>query len=499
MHRYCIEDDVRAAGRLPRWHRVKRAVGQRLWSGGPLASLRTRFGYLSSGAIDAYIARVLHCQRLTHFHVHTKELPHYRFVDVYRAVESFCQGRDNVQTIASEHEEDLNSLLHGRRRQWPSRRLKRARYLAWPIGPRAEVSMPVDHFWLCRTPSATVPERLILRLRYKTFCERALLEVAAEDTQVAETCLNTIVEQSAQVSIYRNKVLALSYESGVKDEYGDIDCVDRLRVLFKEDEHVDDDDIVIDDEVRAMLGRNVIDLFTKSALLKAYQVPVRRGVLLYGPPGTGKTFACRYLCGKLPHVTRIIVTGTALPQVHAIFTLARMLQPVLLILEDVDLVFAAREVNLYSPVLGDLLDHMDGLRPCEEVSCILTTNAIDRLEAAIRDRPGRISQCIHFGAPLPALRQRYLLHYLRPYAVQQMDIDELVAISHGATQAFLKEWVCRAVQVALERLTTSQAQLELCQEDFRTALQEMRRFSEGATGRIIGFHGGTSVPVVPGL
>jgi SpoVK/Ycf46/Vps4 family AAA+-type ATPase len=201
----------------------------------------------------------------------------------------------------------------------------------------------------------------------------------------------------------------------------------------------------------------------------------------------------------LPHVTRIIVTGTALPQVHAIFTLARMLQPALLILEDVDLVFAARDVNLYSPVLGDLLDHMDGLRPFEEVSCILTTNAIDRLEAAIRDRPGRISQCMHFGAPPPALRQRYLLHYLRPYAAQQMDIDELVAISHGATQAFLKEWVYRAVQMALERLPTSHAQLALCQEDFRSALQEMRRFSEGVTGRIIGFHGVTPVPVVPGL
>jgi len=140
---------------------------------------------------------------------------------------------------------------------------------------------------------------------------------------------------------------------------------------------------------------------------------------------------------------------------------------------------------------------MDGLRPFEEVSCILTTNAIDRLEAAIRDRPGRISQCIYFGAPLPALRQRYLLHYLRPYATPQLDMDDLVAMSHGATQAFLKEWVHRSVQVALERLTTSQAQLELRPEDFRCAMQEMRRFSEGTTGRIIGFHGTTAPPGAP--
>jgi hypothetical protein len=29
------------------------------------------------------MAGELHCRQLTHFHVHTKELPHYRFVDVY--------------------------------------------------------------------------------------------------------------------------------------------------------------------------------------------------------------------------------------------------------------------------------------------------------------------------------------------------------------------------------------------------------------------------------
>jgi hypothetical protein len=37
----------------------------------------------------------------------------------------------------------------------------------------------------------------------------------------------------------------------------------------------------------------------------------------------------------------------------------------------------------------------------------------------------------------------------------------------------------------------------LCHEDFRDAMQEMQRFSEGTTGRIIGFHGTTAVSVAP--
>ena len=165
-----------------------------------------------------------------------------------------------------------------------------------------------------------------------------------------------------------------------------------------------------------------------------------------------------------------------------------MFQPSLLILEDVDLVFASREINLYSSVLGELLDQMDGLRPYEDVGFILTTNAIDRMEAAIRDRPGRISQCIHFGAPTATLRKRYLLRYLRDYAAQKLDLDQLVTESSGATQAFLKEWVHRSVQIALERLGDENQELELRNDDFSRAMEEMKKFSEGSTGRIIGFH-----------
>jgi len=369
-----------------------------------------------------------------------------------------------------------------------SRRIKRASKVAWPIGPGEESYLPLDVFWLCKDRPAHDPSQLIVRLRYVSQLERAILEAASDKPSSAEAAVTSIVGQSAEVSIYRNKVLELTFESGAKDEYGDVERPDRLRILFKAYEYVGDEDIVIDDTVRQILWRNIIDLHLRREVLKAHYVPVRRGVLLYGPPGTGKTFACRYLCGKLPSATRIIATGTALLQVSSVFSLARMLQPALLILEDVDLVFASREINLHSSVLGDLLDQMDGLRPHEDVGIVLTTNSIDRLEAAIKDRPGRISQCIFFGPPTSELRRRYLLHYLRRYEPLRVDLNELVARSSGATQAFLKEWVHRAVQIAVERLDSVHEGLELRNEDFHTALAEMRQFSEGSTGRIIGFH-----------
>jgi len=174
-------------------------------------------------------------------------------------------------------------------------------------------------------------------------------------------------------------------------------------------------------------------------------------------------------------------------EVGAIFAIARLYQPSLLILEDVDLIFASREINLYSTGLGDLLDQMDGVRPYEDIGILLTTNAIDRLEAAIKDRPGRISQCLFFGPPNKRLRERYLKRYLRDYDIEGLKFPDLVERSDGVTQAFLKEWVHRSVQIATERLDGGKDAIALSTADFNEAMDEMTKFSESAVGNIIGF------------
>lgn len=118
----------------------------------------------SPNDIDVRIARTLNYRALTHFQVHTKELPHYRFVDLHRAVEAFCQNRGDVAFILSEHNEDLNALLHLKRDQWTPRCINRSRSLPWPTGPHEEAYLPVDGFWLCGvSPPPELPP-VIIRL-----------------------------------------------------------------------------------------------------------------------------------------------------------------------------------------------------------------------------------------------------------------------------------------------------------------------------------------------
>ena len=420
---------------------------------------------------------------VTRYVVSEKDLPAFRFVDLYRAVDAYLAEVDDVRRIASHNSESLNNLLHGSGNRWDSRRITKSPRTAWTVGPDEEVFLPIDRYWAFPEEAADV--RAIIRLRYDREREMAVLAVAGVDSDRVDALLKRLIADSVATSIYRARLLTLSYETGTRDEFGDVEKVEHLRASFTVAAPVSRCEFVVDEGLYKLLWRNVVDLHARREVLKTHGVPIRRGVLLYGPPGTGKTFACRYLCGQLNDTTRIVVTGSALNRIGQLFDFARTYQPSVVILEDVDLAFAARDINLYSSSLGDLLDQMDGLRPSDDIGVILTTNSIERLEAAIKDRPGRISQCVYFGPPGDTLRRRYLEQYARAYDYTATDLERLVEMSDGTTPAFIKEWVHRTVQIATEDLD-GDATLRLSQDAFEEAFDEMKR-SGDSSARIVGF------------
>jgi len=213
-------------------------------------------------------------------------------------------------------------------------------------------------------------------------------------------------------------------------------------------------------------------------------------VLLYGPPGTGKTHLCKYLAHELDGITTIVATGRAQLHARSICQTARMLQPALVVLEDVDLVYSQREGNAYGVALGELMDELDGFARQDAILFALTTNAIDRVEAAVKDRPGRISQCIHMGLPAPPLRRRFLEALLAPYNTNGLDLDAVVALTDRTSQAFLKELVFRSVQTASLRSpeAASPNVLPVSLADIRTTLTTMKEGAGKEGAAILGFH-----------
>jgi hypothetical protein len=58
--------------------------------------------------------------------------------------------------------------------------------------------------------------------------------------------------------------------------------------------------------------------------------------------GTGKTYTIHYLASQLPKHTTLLVTAEQVGLLGEYFTLARFLQPSIMVIEDVDLIARAR-------------------------------------------------------------------------------------------------------------------------------------------------------------
>jgi hypothetical protein len=418
--------------------------------------------------------------------VHTKVYPLYKFVDIQRAAQRFTGQQPHVVELCSEHLFGLGTILHGLART-AGRRLNTATSVPRKIGYEQETYLPIDTFWLI-PPQPDAPHRAaVIRVHLTARNGLVLLEAATPRAEDAKQMLDTIAELASAHSIYRNHMIRMVFGPEVHSDYGDDESLDPIDLLFYKESPIADADIILDDTLRDLLQRTIIDFHQQRDQLRQLGLPGKRGVLFYGPPGTGKTYTCKYIATRLASATTIVVTGHALLHMKAICAIAKMLQPALVLLEDVDLVFAHRENNAYNTVLGEFIDQLDGFGDTDQIIFILTTNAIERIEAAIKDRPGRVSQCIYFGAPTESLRRRYLDALLQPYAATSVNVQRLVTQTDGVSQAFLKELVFRAVQLAVGQNGYHGDAIGLTDDHFATALRDMTHGSGRAAHRIIGF------------
>jgi len=142
-------------------------------------------------------------------------------------------------------------------------------------------------------------------------------------------------------------------------------------------------------------------------------IPYRRGLLLSGPPGTGKTS----LASAITHELGLEVYYIALSALESDSTLSELLSNIdprsVLLLEDVDVVHAAKERDdeENGVTMAGLLNALDGFITPHGLITIMTTNHIEVLDPALI-RPGRIDMIETIGAidhdQLVRMCQQYL-------------------------------------------------------------------------------------------
>ena len=281
---------------------------------------------------------------------------------------------------------------------------------------------------------------LITRIEQGGWDRRLAVEVMAAHRAAAERFLADLRASMKAKNIYRGAVIELS-----KDAYGPLEVAIReLPELLRER-------LVLPEGVLERIERHTLDFSRHGEQLLQSGRHLKRGLLLHGPPGTGKTLTITYLAGRLRDRTTLLVTGQGQRLVRQVCSMARALQPSMVVLEDVDMIAAerTREEIGCAPLLFDLLNEMDGLGDDTDVVFVLTTNRPDLLEPALASRPGRIDQAIELPLPDEDGRRRLLALYSENLEVDT-PLEPYVARTEGASGAFIRELLRKAALFAAD-------------------------------------------------
>lgn len=212
------------------------------------------------------------------------------------------------------------------------------------------------------------------------------------------------------------------------------------------------DAVALEPGVRETIERNTVEVLRRREAFKRHGVPLKRGILLYGPPGTGKTLLGKVLAG-LKLATFLYATAAdmcGLDGVRDVFELARKLAPTIIFFEDLDL-FARERAYARSGVLGEILAQLDGFENNDGLIFIGTTNDLEAIDPAIRQRPSRFDVVLNLGLPSRDARRKILAANLPTGSASDASLDEAAAASDGFTGAQVREAAYLALQQAVLR------------------------------------------------
>lgn len=334
------------------------------------------------------------------------------------------------------------------------------------VGEDKPIPVLRNGLWLLkRGPHAMV--LLMTPSYYQRPAAGLLVQLACRDIadarQSMEELSEAIVRAFRKSGTYRGKVLSL--ENDVESSSGEVEYLRVHRVP-----RVSREEVILPEATLAAIERNVLGFVKHRKALKDRGLHVKKGLLFYGPPGAGKTHTLRYLINALHGHTIFLMRAEQMASLAEYMMLARLLQPSVVIIGDVDLIALQRSEEGHNlPLLNRLLEEMDGLEEEAEMLFILTTNRPLSLEEALAGRPGRIDQAIEFPLPDVECRRRLIRLYAKGIQLSEELCENVAQRTEGVSAAFIKELMRRAWQYHLE----GGAGGELTWQQVRDALDEM--------------------------
>jgi hypothetical protein len=239
-----------------------------------------------------------------------------------------------------------------------------------------------------------------------------------------------VVEQHLETnSIYRGHAVFGNMD------YFDVDQVDPGRFVY-------------DTDVWAQVETNILSPMRHAQVLESYGLSPKRVVLLEGPFGTGKSALGRTAAKvAASNGWTALLARPSEDDPFAMLQTARLYQPAMVFVEDVDVIS-----NTQDPAyVSKLLDQFDGFGNKDvQMLLVLTTNHADRIHKGML-RPGRLDTVIHIGnMDRPGVEQ--LCHIIVGDKLEpDNDYDRVFEATKGFTPAFVKEAIERAMRYTIAR------------------------------------------------
>jgi len=155
-------------------------------------------------------------------------------------------------------------------------------------------------------------------------------------------------------------------------------------------------------------------------------------------------------------------------------------------LEDLDLFSTDRETSGNMLSLGALMNILDGINSVKNVVTIGTTNRIDVIESALRNRPGRFDRIIEVPNLNDDLRERMFKKQLKDWKNIDKLVNYIVGRTEGWSGAMAHEFV---KNLEMKNMNNASVKRNLTKKIIEEVLSKMNAFGIGELAKSMGFTG----------
>ena len=235
------------------------------------------------------------------------------------------------------------------------------------------------------------------------------------------------------------------------------------------------DDVILKDGVKDTIVSNIDEMFRLRDKFKTHGITVKRGIILHGEPGTGKTKICKCLAKDANYSVLYALPSdfNNTSSIRNVCDMAKDLSPCLLVLEDID--WIAQDRSKSGPFVMELMNKIDGIESFGDVITLATTNCLEDLENAVKNRPGRFDRLIKIDLPNNKAIKKMIERFTHRHIIDaDVDIEFLTKCCENLSGAHINDLCITAAVFAVKTESLEGDKLLLKKHHFDEAIKEIK-------------------------